>query len=97
LGLTPDMQVLGGASLIRDDKEMVVVIWSRGYQRWVKLGRVMKTKSSQREKVYNPEDRYWDFCMTVNLEDGRNLPLYVNFDTNQDAAELIQKHKLQMH
>jgi hypothetical protein len=93
------MQVPGRANLIRENKEMVVVIWSPGYQRWVKLGRVTKTKGAQREKAYDPEGRCWDFCMTVNLEDGRNLPLYVNFDTNQyaAAAEFIQKHKLQMH
>jgi hypothetical protein len=98
-GLTADMQVPGRANLIRDGKEKIVVIWSPGYQRWIKLGRVTKTKGAQREKVYDPEGRCWDFCMTVNLEDGRNLPLYVNFDTNQfaAAAEFIQKHNLQMH
>jgi hypothetical protein len=38
-GLTPDMQVPDRVSLIRDGTEMVMVIWSRDYQCWFKLGR----------------------------------------------------------
>jgi hypothetical protein len=77
---------------------MLVVIWSPGYQRWLSIGKVTSSKGAQREKVFDNEGRSWDFCITVNLEDGRNLPLYVNYDTNQyiAARDFITKHNLQM-
>jgi hypothetical protein len=94
--LAAEPPVAGRATLIRDGGDQVIVIWSNGYGKWLRLGKVTRTKGAQREKVFDETGRAWDFCFTVNMEDGRNLPLYVNYDTNQyEAAEkFIRKYKL---
>lgn len=97
--LDREMQSPGRAVLVRDGEDKIVFAWSNGYGRWLEIGKVTATKGAQREKVYDENGKEWDFCITVNLEDGRNLPLYLNYDTNQYCAarDFLVKHHLQMY
>ena len=88
----------GRAILVRMNEDKIVCMWSNGYHRWLKIGKVTSTKGAQREKVFDENGKQWDFVITVNLEDGRNLPLYLNYDTNEYVAarDFLLKHNLQM-
>ena len=96
--LMQEVKKPGRAILVRQGEDKIVCMWSNGYHRWLRIGKVTATKGAQREKVFDENGKQWDFVITVNLEDGRNLPLYLNYDTNEYVAarDFLLKHNLQM-
>ncbi|OHT14476.1 phospholipase A2 activator protein [Tritrichomonas foetus] len=98
--LSPENARAGGGTLVRNGKEMVVCTWSNGYHRWLQIGTVViSTDGSQKNKVADEEGNVWDYCFQVQLEDGREYPLYLNHDTNEYTAayDFMAKHNLDSH
>ena len=94
--LDNEEKIPGRAILVRDGEKMVVCIYSSGYKRWLKIGTVTKTDGASKEKVYDEDGNQWDYYFDVQLEDGRNLPLYLNYDTNPYTAayDFITRYEL---
>lgn len=89
----------GVGRLIRDGENMIIVAWSQGYQRYLEIGTLTKTKGNQMQKAYDENGKEWDFSFTIELEDGNSYPIYLNYDTNEfiAARDFLLKHKLPVY
>lgn len=95
--LTADNAAPGSATLVRNGDQMVICTWSNGYHKWLQIGTLVISKEGQsKQKVADEYGKLWDYCFTVQMEDGRTFPLYMNYDTNEYTAayDFMTKHNL---
>lgn len=95
--LSADNAQAGSATLVRNGDLMVICTWSNGYHKWLQIGTLVISKEGQsKQKVADEFGNLWDYCFSVQMEDGRTFPLYMNYDTNEYTAayDFMTKHNL---
>jgi phospholipase A-2-activating protein len=86
--------VPGRAVLARSGSDVSVCVWSIGYGQWIAIGNVAKPQSAG--QVADEEGRTWDMRLSIELDEGYTLPLYMNHGDNpyKVAQEFLARHEL---
>ena len=88
---------LGEITVVKKGDRLCSVMWSKGYKKLVVTGsHKIPEEILKMMNVTDDQGNHWDFLITIDLDDGRSLPLYMNKGGNEyeAAQEFMTKYDL---